>query len=128
MGMCRHYRQINLTAGAAARRGFGKVMAEIKPRMAVAYHTVLLPDIHQGMLEGIRKTYDGPLTIATDLVVWNVTKDAIITSAAVFGDRVTPPPTTMAYKKAPRSGEATSFKFVMDGVWAGFTPPPLPEE
>jgi hypothetical protein len=30
--------------------------------MAVAYHTVLLPDIHQGMLEGIRKTYDGPLT------------------------------------------------------------------
>jgi len=29
--------------------GFGKVMAEIKPRMAVAYHTVLLADIQQGM-------------------------------------------------------------------------------
>ncbi|MFW2438150.1 MAG: hypothetical protein ACN4GR_02120 [Arenicellales bacterium] len=57
--------------------GYGKVMTAIKPRMAVAYHTVLLPDIHHGMLEGIRKTYDRPLTIATDLMVWNVTKDNI---------------------------------------------------
>jgi ribonuclease Z len=108
--------------------GFGKVMAEIKPRMAVAYHTVLLPDIHQGMLEGIRETYDGPLTIATDLMVWNVTKDAISLREAVFADRVTPPPTTEAYKKAPRSGEAKMSKFIMDGVWEGFTPPPLPEK
>jgi len=108
--------------------GFGKVMAEIKPRMAVAYHTVLLPDIRQGMLEGIRETYDGPLTIATDLMVWNVTKDAISLREAVFADRVTPPPTTEAYKKAPRSGEAKMSKFIMDGVWEGFTPPPLPEK
>ena len=108
--------------------GFGKVMAEIKPRMAVAYHTVLLPDIRQGMLEGIRETYDGPLTIATDLMVWNVTKDAISLREAVFADRVTPPPTTEGYKKAPRSGEAKMSKFIMDGVWEGFTPPPLPEK
>jgi ribonuclease Z len=108
--------------------GFGKVMSEIKPRMAVAYHTVLLSDIRQGMLEGIRETYDGPLTIATDLMVWNVTKDTISLREAVFADRVTPPPTTEAYKKAPRSGEATMSKFIMDGVWKGFTPPPLPKE
>jgi ribonuclease Z len=63
--------------------GFGKVMSEVKPRMAVAYHTVLLPKIHQGMLEGIRKTYGGPLTIANDLMVWNVTKDAITLREAV---------------------------------------------
>lgn len=108
--------------------GFGKVMSAVKPRMAVAYHTVLLPDIHQAMLEGIRMTYDGPLTIATDLMVWNVTKDDIILREAVFGDRVTPPPTTDAYKNATRSGEATMSKYVMDGVWKGFTPPPLPKE
>jgi len=108
--------------------GFGKVMAEIKPRMAVAYHTVLLADIEQGMLEGIRETYDGPLTIATDLMVWNVSKNAITMREAVFADRVTPPPTTEAYKKAPRSGEATMSKFIMDGVWKGFTPPPLPDD
>ena len=51
--------------------------SEITPRMAVAYHTV-----------------------------WNVTKDAITTREAVFPDRVTPPPTTDGYKKAPRSGIA----------------------
>jgi ribonuclease Z len=43
------------------------------------------------MLEGIRKTYDGPLTIANDLMVWNVTKDVITMRDAVFSDRVTPP-------------------------------------
>ena len=106
--------------------GFGKVMSEIQPRMAVAFHTVLLPDIHQEMLEGIRKTYDGPLTIATDLMVWNVTKDAITMRMASFPDQVTPPSTTRAYQTAPRSGEATMSDYIMSGVWEGFTPPPLP--
>jgi ribonuclease Z len=109
-------------------QGFGKVMSEVKPRMAVAYHSILMPEKHQQILEGIRKTYDGPLTIATDLMVWNVTKDAITLREAVIPDRVTPPPTTEAYKKAPRSGEATMSQFIMDGVWKGFTPPPMPKE
>ncbi len=80
------------------------------------------------MLEGIRKTYRGPLTIATDLMVWNVTKDAITMREASFSDRVTPPSTTDGYKKAPRSGEAKMSNYIMDGVWKGFTPPPLPDK
>ena len=107
--------------------GFGKVMSAVKPRMAIAFHTVLLPDVRQGMLEGIRKTYDGPLTIADDLMVWNVTKDDITMREAVIPDRVTPPPTTEGFKKASRSGLATMSDYIMDGVWDGFTPPPLPE-
>ena len=107
-------------------QGFGKVMAAIKPRMAVAYHTVLLPDIQQDMQQGIRQSYDGPLTIATDRMVWIVTKDAITLREAVFPDRVTPPSTTKAFQTAPRSGLAKMSKYVMDGVWEGFTPPPLP--
>lgn len=109
-------------------QGFGKVMSVIKPRMAVAYHSILMPEQYQQMLEQVRETYDGPLTFATDLMVWNVTKDAITMREAVFPDRVMPPPTTDAYKKAPRSGEAVMSKYIMDGVWKGFTPPPLPEE
>lgn len=109
-------------------QGFGKVMSEVKPRMAIAFHTVLLPDIQQGMFEGIRKTYDGPLTIATDLMVWNVTKDTITLREAVFPDRVTPPSTTQGYQTASRSGEAKMSKYIMDGVWDGFKPPPLPKE
>jgi ribonuclease Z len=108
--------------------GFGKVMSAVKPRMAVAFHTVLLPDIQQGMLEGIRATYDGPLTIATDLMVWNVTKDEISLRLAVVPDRVTPPPTTDAYKTAKRSGLAKMSEYVMNGVWDGFKPPPLPDK
>ena len=109
-------------------QGFGKVMSAIKPRMAVAYHSILMPEQHQAMLEAVRQTYDGPLVFATDLMVWNVTKEAITMREAVIPDRVTPPSTTGAYKKAPRSGEATMSKYIMDGVWKGFTPPPLPEE
>lgn len=107
--------------------GFGKVMSSVRPRMAVAFHTVLLPEIHQGMLEGIRNTYDGPLTIANDLMVWNVTKETITVREAVFPDRVTPPPTTDGYRKASRSGEAKMSDYIMDGVWPDFTPPPLPD-
>ena len=108
--------------------GFGKVMSAVKPRMAVAFHTVLLPDIRQDMLEGIRSTYDGPLTIADDLMVWNVTKDTITMREAVIPDRVTPPPTTEAFNTAKRSGEAKMSDYIMGGVWEGFTPPPLPEK
>ena len=109
-------------------QGFGKVMSAVKPRMAVAYHSILMPEQYQQMLEVVRETYDGPLTFATDLMVWNVTKDAITLREAVIPDRVTPPPTTKAYKKATRSGEATMSKYIMDGVWKGFTPPPLPKQ
>lgn len=109
-------------------QGFGKVMSEVKPRMAVAFHTVLLPEIQVGMYDGIRSVYDGPLTIATDLMVWNVTSEEILLREAIFPDRVTPPSTTEAFEEAPRSGEAKMSKYVMDGVWEGFKPPPLPEE
>ena len=80
------------------------------------------------MLEAVRQTYDGPLTFATNLMVWNVTKDAVTLREAVFSDRVTPSSTTQAYKKAKRSGEAKMSKYIMDGVWKGFTPPPLPKK
>jgi ribonuclease Z len=86
-----------------------------------------MPEQHQDMLEEVRKTYDGPLTFATDLMVWNVTKDEITLREVVFPDRVSPPPTTPAYQKAKRSGEAKMSDYVMSGVWEGFTPPPLPD-
>jgi ribonuclease Z len=53
---------------------FGIVMDEIKPRMAVAYHFFNDFDIRFPMYDGIRRTYKGPLTMATDLLVWNITK------------------------------------------------------
>ena len=66
-------------------QSFGKIMSEINPRHAVAYHTYdeLLPSVR----EGVRETYDGPLSLATDMMVWNITKDKITERMAVSPDR-----------------------------------------
>ncbi len=96
--------------------GFGKIMAEVKPRLAVGYHTIRQPELDLMMIEEVRKVYDGPLVIAS-----------ILQREVVSADRVQAPPTTMEYKKAKRSGQASYSKYINDGKWKGYTPPPLPE-
>jgi ribonuclease Z len=39
---------------------------------------------------GIRTTYDGPVTLATNLLVWNVTKDDIKVREVVVNPNVCP--------------------------------------
>ena len=58
-----------------APEAFGKVMTEIKPRMAVAYHFFKDFDTTASINDRIRTTYDGPLSLAEDFMVWNITKD-----------------------------------------------------
>ena len=67
---------------------FGKVMSLIQPRMAVAYHFINDFDTAPNIQEGIRKTYDGPLTLAKDMLVWNVTKDEIKVREVVYNENV----------------------------------------
>ena len=45
---------------------------------------------NQQVLQEIRSTYDGPLTLAQDLLVWNVTKDWITVREAVGQDQTWP--------------------------------------
>ena len=71
---------------------FGKVMSEIKPRMAIAYHFFNDSDTAPKVLEGIKSTYDGPLTLADDMMVWNVTKDKITVRDVVYNEDVWSPP------------------------------------
>jgi len=77
-----------------APEAFGKMMSIIKPRMAVAYHFFndwdTQPDIHTR----IRSTYDGPLSLSTDYMVWNITKDDIRVRMAVVDEDIWPPPAT----------------------------------
>jgi ribonuclease Z len=101
-------------------------MAEVRPRLAVGYHTIRQPELDQMMLEEVRKVYNGPLVIADDLMAWHITKDAIVQREVVSAERVQAPPTTMEYKKAGRSGQASYSKHIDDGKWEGYTPPPLP--
>ena len=73
---------------------FGKVMSRIKPRMAVAYHFFKDFDTTAGIYEGVRSTYDGPLSLAEDYMVWNITRDDIRVRMAVYDEDVWPPAAT----------------------------------
>jgi len=64
---------------------FGKIMSTIKPRHAVAYHSFV--DSFPELRAGIRKTYDGPLSLAEDMMVWNITKDKVVERMVVSPDR-----------------------------------------
>jgi len=77
-----------------APAAFGKTMSMIKPRMAVAYHFYNDFDTVTGIDERIRSTYDGPLSLATDYMVWNITRDDIRVRMAAVSEDVWPPPAT----------------------------------
>ncbi len=71
---------------------FGKVMSMIKPRHAVAYHFFKDFDTTAAVNDRIRKTYDGPLSLAEDFMVWNITKDDIRVRMAVVDGHTWAPP------------------------------------
>ena len=77
-----------------APEAFGKVMSRIKPRMAVAYHFFNDFDTSSSIYERVRTTYDGPLSLAVDYMVWNITKDDIRVRMTAFDEDVWPPPAT----------------------------------
>ncbi|MFC1827616.1 guanitoxin biosynthesis MBL fold metallo-hydrolase GntH [Thermodesulfobacteriota bacterium] len=107
---------------------FGKVMSEIKPRMAVGYHSVQSPENNAAIMDGVRATYDGPLTLARDLMVINVTKDDIVVRMATVDEYVLPPDVTQAYKDAPRTDPKSPSDWTNSGKWKGYTPPPMPKK
>jgi ribonuclease Z len=75
-----------------APEAFGKLMDTIKPRMAVAYHFFKDFDTTAAVNDRIRTTYDGPLSLAEDFMVWNVTKDDITVRMAVVEEATWAPP------------------------------------
>ena len=108
-------------------QAFGKVMSAVKPRLAVGYHSVQSPENNAAIMDGVRKTYDGPLSIARDLMVINVTKNLIKVRMASVDEYVLPPDVTQAYKDAPRTNEKEPGEFIQSGKWKGYTPPPMPK-
>ena len=109
-------------------QAFGKVMSAIKPRLAVGYHSVQSPENNATIMDGVRKTYDGPLALARDLMVINVTKDDILVRMASVDDYVLPPDVSKQYIDAPRSEDKKTSKFIESGKWKGYTPPPMPKK
>jgi len=94
---------------------FGKVMAEIQPRMAVGYHFFNDFDTAPMVLADIRKTYDGPLALATDYMVFNITKDGVKVRMAAIDEDIWPLPATQP-KLPPDFSQQIGFSdFVISG-------------
>ena len=68
----------------------GKIFAMIEPRHAVAYHTFDDFDVAPETIAAIRQTFDGELTLASDMLVWNVTHESITVREVVGADNPLP--------------------------------------
>jgi ribonuclease Z len=108
-------------------QAFGKVMATLKPRLAVGYHSVQSPENNAAIMDGVRAVYDGPLAVARDLMVINVTKQTIKVRMASVDEYVLPPDVTPPYVEAPRTDPKSPSKAILGGKWDGYTPPPMPK-
>jgi ribonuclease Z len=68
----------------------GQVLALVKPRLAAVFHFFNDFDTGAGIEREMRKHYDGPLALAQDLMVFNVTPDDIRVRLAVTATHVWP--------------------------------------
>jgi ribonuclease Z len=94
---------------------FGKVMAQIKPRMAIGYHFFNDYDTQPIVLSDIRETYEGPLSLAVDYMVWNVTKEKIKTRMAAVDEDIWPQPSVYGSKPADPSQRIGFSKYIWGG-------------
>ncbi|KPK51749.1 MAG: hypothetical protein AMJ63_11555 [Myxococcales bacterium SG8_38_1] len=109
------------TQGHTSPEQFGKVMSMTEPRLAVGYHFFNDFDTQPEVMRRVRKTYDGPLALALDYMVFNVTKDDVSVRMSAVDDEIWPSP-AMRKKNAPDTSKAIPFSdFTKSGVV------PLPE-
>ena len=98
-------------------QAFGKIMSTLKPRHAVAYHFFNEEGTRYAIYDAVRQTYDGPLSMADDMMVWNITRDGIKERMAVSVDDAwdvagpTPPP--LPDNKFPHQES----EFTLNGRW-----------
>ena len=59
-------------------------MRTIKPGHAVGYHFFNDEGTRNTVYDGVREIYDGPFSLATDNMVWNITKDGVKERMAVI--------------------------------------------
>ncbi len=94
---------------------FGKVMAATNPRMAVAYHFFNDWDTSPLVLRDIRRSYDGPLALAVDYMVFNVTRDDIKVRMAAVDEDIWPLPSPLGNLPPDPALRRTQFSDMMLG-------------
>ncbi len=96
-------------------QAFGKIMSTIKPRHAVAYHFFNEEATRYSLYDNIRETYDGPLSMATDMIVWNITKERITERMAVSPEEAWPVPTDAIPAKREPGYPNPYSKWILEG-------------
>ena len=66
------------------------VLKEVDPRLAIIFHFFNDFDTAPEIQAKVREHYQGPLAMATDFMVVNVTKDEIVTRMAEVSEHVWP--------------------------------------
>jgi ribonuclease Z len=95
---------------------FGKVMAEVNPRLAVAYHFFNDFDTAPTVLRDIRRSYDGLLALAVDYMVFNVTADDIKVRMAIVDEDIWPMPSAIGNIPPQVELQRTTFsQMMLDG-------------
>jgi ribonuclease Z len=95
---------------------FGKVMSMVKPRLGVGYHFYNDFDTEPEVRQRIRKTYSGPLALALDYMVFNVTKDDIRVRMSSIDEEVWPSP-ALKEKLPPDTSKVIPFsEFTKSGA------------
>ena len=83
--------------------------------MAVAYHFFNDYDTQPIVLQDVREMYDGPLSLATDYMVWNVTKEKITTRMAAIDEDIWPQPSVFGNIPADQSKRIGFSNYIMEG-------------
>jgi ribonuclease Z len=94
---------------------FGKVMSDLKPRLAVGYHVFNDFDTLPQIIEEVESTYNGEFAIATDYMVFNVTKDDIKVRMAAVEESVWPLPSVTEKLSADPKDRVGFSKFIIGG-------------
>jgi ribonuclease Z len=94
---------------------FGKVMSQIKPRMAVGYHVFNDFDTKPQIEKEVRSTYDGPFELAVDYMVFNVTKKDIRVRMAAYDEDIWPLPSVTKKESADPKDRVGFSDYITDG-------------
>ena len=104
------------TQGHTSPEQFGKVMSLVEPRLAIGYHFYNDFDTEPEVRDRVRKTYDGPLALALDYMVFNVTKEGMRVRMSAVDEEVWPSPALMT-KISPDTGSSIAFsEFTISGA------------
>ena len=104
------------TQGHTSPEQFGKVMSLVKPRLAIGYHFYNDFDTEPEVRKRVRKLYDGPLALATDYMVFNVTKDDIKVRMSAIDEEIWPSPPLKAKIPPDTGGDIAFSAFTISGA------------